>query len=158
MTEKKKKTNKDKLQEVTSGLETIVGDTPVVEIEGRTYTMRRLGIKDTFKVIRIIGIGVKEMAGVVHFGQLDTQAMVMAMVAAIPYAEDEIMDLLASLINVGPLEIRDENLFPIGSEIAIIEALTKHQDLKAFFTQLQRLAESNPAIKQAMQEATAEDR
>lgn len=158
MTEKKKKTNKDKLQEVTSGLETIVGDTPVVEIEGRTYTMRRLGIKDTFKVIRIIGIGVKEMAGMFNFGQLDVQAMTMAMVAAIPYAEDEIMDLLASLINVEPREVRDENLFPIGSEIAIIEALTKHQDLKAFFTQLQRLAESNPSIKQAMQEATAEDR
>lgn len=158
MTEKKIKTNKDKLQEVTSGLETIVGDTPVVEIEGRTYTMRRLGIKDTFKVIRIIGIGVKEMAGMFNFGQLDVQAMTMAMVAAIPYAEDEIMDLLASLINVEPREVRDENLFPIGSEIAIIEALTKHQDLKAFFTQLQRLAESNPSIKQAMQEATAEDR
>lgn len=149
-----KKTKKDKLHEVTSGLETIVGDKPTVEIEGRTYTLRRLGIRDTFKVIKIIGIGVKEMAGVVNFGQLDVRAMTMAMVAAIPYAEDEIMDLMASLIDVEGEELRNPDLFPLGSEIAIIEALTKHQDLKAFFIQLQRLAESNPAIRQAMQETT----
>ncbi|HHV27954.1 MAG TPA: hypothetical protein GXX63_12275 [Tissierellia bacterium] len=147
------KNQKKKLEEVTTGLETIVGESPTVEIEGKTYTMRRLGIRDAFRVIKIIGIGVKEMAGMINFGQMDAQAMTMAMVAAIPYAEEEIIDLLASLIGVSGEEIRDPNLFPLGSEIAIIEALTKHQDLRAFFTQLQRLAESNPAIKQAMQEA-----
>lgn len=156
MTEKKKKTNKDKLQEVTSGLETIVGDAPVVEIEGKTYTMRRLGIQDTFKVIKIIGVGVKEMAGLARGGDFDAKFMTIAMIAAIPYAEDEIMDLMASLIGVKSEEIRDPDLFPLGSEVTIIEALTKHQDLKAFFTQLQRLAESNPAIKQAMQATTGD--
>ena len=152
-----KKTNKDKLKDITTGLETIVGDKPTIEIEGKTYTLRRLGIQDTFKVIKIIGIGVKEMAGMFNLNQLDAQTMTMAMVGAIPYAEDEIMDLMASLIGVGPEEIRDPEQFPLGSEGAIIEALTKHQDLKAFFTQLQRLADQNPAIKQAMQQATAED-
>ena len=154
MTEKKKKTNKDKLQEVTSGLETIVGDVPVVEIEGRTYTIRRLGIADTFRIIRILGIGINQLGNM--GGGLNERSMALAIVAAIPYAEDEIMDMLADLVGVDSADIRKPEVFPLGSEIAIIEALSKHQDLKAFFTQLQRLAESNPAIKQAMQEATAE--
>lgn len=149
-----KKTKKDQLKEVTTGMEPIVGAKPTVEIEGKTYTIRRLGIADTFRIIRILGIGVKQLGNMA--GGLNERSMVLAVVAAIPYAEDEIMDLMADLVGVDGADIRNAEEFPLGSEIAIIEALSKHQDLKAFFTQLQRLAESNPAIKQAMQQTTGE--
>lgn len=149
----KKKTNKEKLEEVTTGLEPIVGEKPTVEIEGKTYTIRRLGIPDTFRIIRILGIGVQQLGNMA--GGLNERAMVLAIVAAIPYAEDEIMDLLADLVGVDGADVRNPEIFPLGSEIAIIEALSKHQDLKAFFTRLRSLAESNPAIQQAMSQATA---
>ena len=158
MAEKKtttKKTNKEKLEEVTTGMEPIVGDTPTVEIEGRVYKLRRLGIPDTFALARILGVGVKQL-GNLGLGGLNEQAAVLAIIAAIPYAEDEILDLLADIVGVDGSEIRNPELFPLGSEIAIIEALSKHQDLQAFFTRLQGLLSVNPALQRAMGEAAAE--
>ena len=155
MAEKKtttKKTNKEKLEEVTTGMKPIVGDTPTVEIEGRTYKLRRLGISDTFAIARILGIGVKQL-GNLGIGSLNEQAAVLAIIAAIPYAEDEILDLLADIVGVDGSDIRNPDLFPLGSEIAIIEALSKHQDLQAFFTRLQGLLKSNPALQKAVEEA-----
>lgn len=102
MAEKKtttKKTNKEKLEEVTTGMKPIVGDTPTVEIEGRMYKLRRLGIPDTFAIARILGVGVKQL-GNLGFGDLNEQAAVLAIIAAIPYAEDEILDLLADIVGV----------------------------------------------------------
>ena len=147
-----KKTNKQKLEEVTTGMEPIVGVKPTVEIEGKTYTIRRLGIKDTFTIARILGVGVKQL-GAIGVTALDAQSAVLAMLAAIPYAEDEILDLLADLVGVDGADIRNPELFPLGSEIAIIEALSKHQDLQAFFTRLQGLLKSNPALQKAVEEA-----
>lgn len=145
-----KKANQEKLREVTTGLETIVGEKPTIEIEGETYTMRRLGMQDTFKVARIIGIGVQNAAGMVNFSRLTQETMAIAMFAALPFADKQILDLLASVVGVSTDEIRDPDLFPMGSEIDIINALMNHQDLKAFFTRLQGLAENNPVIMQMM--------
>ena len=158
MAEKKtttKKTNKEKLEEVTTGMKPIVGDTPTVEIEGRTYKLRRLGISDTFAIARILGVGVKQL-GNLGLGSLNEQAAVLAIIAAIPYAEDEILDLLADIVGVDGSDIRNPELFPLGSEIAIIEALSKHQDLQAFFTRLQGLMKANPALQKVVDEAAAE--
>jgi len=158
MAEKKmttKKTNREKLEEVTTGMKPIVGDTPTVEIEGRTYKLRRLGISDTFAIARILGVGVKQL-GNLGLGSLNEQAAVLAIIAAIPYAEDEILDLLADIVGVDGSDIRNPELFPLGSEIAIIEALSKHQDLQAFFTRLQGLMKANPALQKVVDEAAAE--
>jgi hypothetical protein len=152
-----KKTNKQKLEEVTTGMEPIVGVKPTVEIEGKTYTIRRLGIADTFAIVRIIGIGIKQLGQIGGLKSLDQQSMVLALVGAIPYAEDEILDLLADLVGVDGADIRNPELFPLGSEIAIIEALSKHPDLQAFFTRLQGLMKANPALQKVMDEAAAED-
>jgi hypothetical protein len=152
-----KKNKKDQLKEVTTGMEPIVGVKPTVEIEGKTYTIRRLGIADTFAIVRIIGIGIKQLGQIGGLKSLDQQSMVLALVGAIPYAEDEILDLLADLVGVDGADIRNPELFPLGSEIAIIEALSKHPDLQAFFTRLQGLMKANPALQKVMDEAAAED-
>ena len=151
-----KKTNKQKLEEVTTGMEPIVGEGPTVEIEGVIYRLRRLGMRDTFRIAKIMGIGVASMAGMVNLSRLNADMAGMAVIAAIPYAEDEILDLLASLVGVGEEDIRDPNLFPLGSELKIIDAIAKHQDLQAFFTQLHHLLTTNPAIQQMMQRVMAE--
>ena len=151
-----KKNKKDQLKEVTTGMEPIVGTKPTVEIEGKTYTVRRLGIPDMFTVIRILGVGVKQLGTMGGLQSLDSASVALALVAAIPYAEDEILDLLADLIGVEGADIRNPDLFPLGSEIAIIEALAQHQDLRAFFTRLQGLMKANPALQKVMDEAAAE--
>ena len=158
MAEKKtttKKTNKEKLEEVTTGMEPIVGVKPTVEIEGKTYTIRRLGIADTFAIARILGVGIKQM-GALGMSSLNEHSAVLAIVAAIPYAEDEILDLLADIVGVDGADIRNPDIFPIDAIVDIIGVLAEHQDLKAFFTRLQALAKANPALQKVMGEATAE--
>ena len=158
MAEKKtttKKTNKEKLEEVTTGMEPIVGVKPTVEIEGKTYTIRRLGIADTFAIARILGVGIKQM-GALGMSSLNEHSAVLAIVAAIPYAEDEILDLLADIVGVDGADIRNPDIFPIDAIVDIIGVLAEHQDLKAFFTRLQALAKANPALQKVMGETTAE--
>lgn len=151
-----KKNKKDQLKEVTTGMEPIVGVKPTVEIEGKTYTVRRLGIPDMFTVIRILGVGVKQLGTMRGLQSLDSASVALALVAAIPYAEDEIMDLLADIVGVDGADIRNPDIFPIDAIVDIIGVLAEHQDLKAFFTRLQALAKANPALQKVMGEATAE--
>jgi len=151
-----KKNKKDQLKEVTTGMEPIVGVKPTIEIEGKTYTVRRLGIPDMFTVIRILGVGVKQLGTMRGLQSLDSTSVALALVAAIPYAEDEIMDLLADIVGVDGADIRNPDIFPIDAIVDIIGVLAEHQDLKAFFTRLQALAKANPALQKVMGEATAE--
>ena len=151
-----KKNKKDQLKEVTTGMEPIVGVKPTIEIEGKTYTVRRLGIPDMFTVIRILGVGVKQLGTMGGLQSLDSASVALALVAAIPYAEDEIMDLLADIVGVDGADIRNPDIFPIDAIVDIIGVLAEHQDLKAFFTRLQALAKANPALQKVMGEATAE--
>jgi len=151
-----KKNKKDQLKEVTTGMEPIVGTKPTVEIEGKTYTVRRLGIPDMFTVIRIFGVGVKQLGSMGGLQSLDSASVALALVAAIPHAEDEIMDLLADIVGVDGADIRNPDIFPIDAIVDIIGVLAEHQDLKAFFTRLQALAKANPALQKVMDEATAE--
>ncbi len=151
-----KKNKKDQLKEVTTGMEPIVGVKPTVEIEGKSYTVRRLGIPDMFTVIRILGVGVKQLGSMGGFQSLDSASVALALVAAIPHAEDEIMDLLADIVGVDGADIRNPDIFPIDAIVDIIGVLAEHQDLKAFFTRLQALAKANPALQKVMGEATAE--
>ena len=148
-----KKTKKDQLKEVTTGMEPIVGETPTVEIEGKVYTMRRLGMQDTFRLAKILGVGFARLAGVASINKLDLETGALAMIAAIPYAENDILNLLASIVGASPEDIRNPELFPFGSELDIIEALMEHQDLKAFFTRFERLMDKIPALKKAFLEA-----
>ena len=151
-----KKNKKDQLKEVTTGMEPIVGTKPTVEIEGKTYTVRRLGIPDMFTVIRILGVGVKQLGSMGGLQSLDSASVALALVAAIPYAEDEILDLLADIVGVDGADIRNPDIFPIDAIVDIIGVLAEHQDLKAFFTRLQGLAQANPALQKMMGETTAE--
>ena len=151
-----KKNKKDQLKEVTTGMEPIVGVKPTIEIEGKTYTVRRLGIPDMFTVIRILGVGVKQLGTMRGLQSLDSTSVALALVAAIPYAEDEIMDLLADIVGVDGADIRNPDIFPIDAIVDIIGVLAEHQDLKAFFTRLQALAKANPALQKVMGETTAE--
>ena len=151
-----KKTKKDQLKEVTTGMEPIVGVKPTIEIAGKTYTVRRLGIPDMFTVIRILGVGVKQLGSMGGLQSLDSASVALALVAAIPHAEDEIMDLLADIVGVDGADIRNPDIFPIDAIVDIIGVLAEHQDLKAFFTRLQALAKANPALQKVMGETTAE--
>ena len=145
-------------KDLTQGVEPMIGDRPVVTITNRNgeetqYQMRYLGIQDTFKIMQIVAQGAGYMGGNVldKIQKIDSQTMLMLVLAGIPFAEKQALSLLASIIGVEYADITNPDLFPIGSEIDIVEKLVKHQDLKAFFGKLAKLAKVNPAVKNMIQ-------
>lgn len=127
----------------STGSDPILGQELTVTIEGRTYTMRRLGIRDTFRLARIMGSGARVMGG--ELGE-DTspEELIALLTAGLGSSEDEAIALLASLIGVDARELTDPDAFPMGSELAIIETLVEHQDLRAFFDRLGKLVGKLP--------------
>jgi hypothetical protein len=118
---------------------------PTVEVEGRTYTLRRLGVTDTFALARIIAMGAAgtrtklsndEMLNPSKIGEL--------MLAGFMTAEAEATKLLASVIGVTVKEFTDPELFPMGAELQIVAALAEHPGLRAFFAAAVEMARRLP--------------
>lgn len=132
----------------TIGDHPILDPGPIVEINGKAYPIRRLGIRDTFAVARLIAVGAAasnrqlandEMTDPAKVGEL--------LLAGFIAAEKTAFDLLASLIGVTPKQLEDPEAFPMGSELQIIEALVEHQDLQAFFAQAGALMKRLPEMR-----------
>ena len=134
MVEKKKKS-------IINEVEPLIGDTPIVTIKGKEYKMRRLGIADTFKLARIIGIGAAGIGKELATLDMDAETAIGLLIVGFPYASNQILELFASLLGVKDEEIKNPNMFPMGSEVTIIKALAEHVDAKAFFIKLTELAE-----------------
>lgn len=120
-------------------IDPLIGDTPVITIKGKEYKMRRLGIVDTFQLARIIGIGAAGLGKEVANLDMTPEAAIGLLIVGFPFASKEILDLFASLLGVKPEEIRNPDLFPMGSEVDIIKALINHIDVMAFFDKLAEL-------------------
>lgn len=138
---------KDEKKIFEKEIEPLIGDTPTIIIKGKEYKMRRLGIVDTFTLARIIGIGAAGIGKEIVNLELTPDVAIGLLIVGFPFASKEILDLFASLLGVEPEEIRDPNLFPMGSEVEIIKALADHIDVKAFFTKSAELMKM-PASKE----------
>lgn len=136
------------MSDPTKGDSPILDPGPTATINGQAYPVRRLGIRDTFAVARLVAMGAAatnrnltnaEMTDPAKVGEL--------LLAGFIAAEKTAFDLLASLIGVTPKELENAEQFPMGSELAIIEALVEHQDLKAFFAQAGELMRRLPEMR-----------
>lgn len=142
---KAKKT--EKTNPHTQGKDTILQDNPVAVINGKAYPLRPLGVRDTIKLARIMSLGMMKAGQ--KLGDIDLkdpQTVGMLFMSAVLYAEDEVLDFLAYLLEVSPAAFDDPTQFPIGSELEIIEAMTKQVNVRAFFTKLLTLAQAMPEI------------
>lgn len=137
----------------------MLGKRPVVEItdgngDVKEYPMRPLGIQDTFAIARIVASGAGHMGDSLQNvlgddGQPDGRSVGMLLLAGLPFAEKEAMGLLASVLNVSIEDFRNPEKFPMGSEIEIVDALAKHQDLTAFFGKIKKMIERVPGVMNA---------
>ena len=125
----------------------ILTETPTVDIAGRTYTVRKLGVRDTFRVARIMKRGVAALGD--RAGNLTAGDAVQVLVASMTENEDEVLAMLASLISVDVSDFDDTDRFPMDSIIDILKALSEHQDLKAFLAKVADLIPSMSATKTA---------
>ena len=127
-------------------IEPLIAETPTVVINKKEYKLRRLGVGDTFKLARVISVGAAGMGKEIGNIEMNPEVVAGLLLAGFPYAERPMIELLASIIGVSYEDMKDPEKFPMGSEIAIISALTEHVDVKAFFEKLTGLLKT-PVIK-----------
>ena len=128
-------------------VEAFVGEAPTVTIRGRKYKVRRLGVSDVFKLGRILAVGAAGMGK--EIGKLEMNPGVLAglLIVSFPYAEDQCLEFIASIIDVKVEDLKDPELFPVDSIPDILKVLTEHEDVKAFFTKLTGLLKT-PIFKE----------
>jgi len=148
---------KDDKKTFEKEIEPLIGDTPTVTIKGKEYRMRRLGMSDTFKLARIIGIGAAGIGKEITSLEMTAESAIGLLIVGFPFAEDRILELFASLLGVSDEDIRNPDKFPIGSEVDIIKALVEHIDVKAFFTKLTGLLEM-PVLKEFLKKTSTSSR
>ena len=126
--------------------EQLVWTPPEIEINGRTFKLRRLGILDVFKLGKIWSAA-QDHAGTVFKKGMNEEMLGMVVISAIPYAEDQVITFLADLIGIAEEDFKNPDLFPLGSELKIIEALMKHEDVVAFFDSVRKLVKGKAFAK-----------
>lgn len=113
----------------------------ILTIAGNEYTLRRLGLRDVFKVSRILGRGIAALAenGITQPGQV-----LQVLVASMNQNEDEFLKLIADLLGVSRADLDNPDLFPMDSFLDIVAAIAASQDLRGFFSKVQALTSGLP--------------
>ena len=129
----------------------ILDDAPTVEIAGHTYPLRRLGLRDVFRVARIFGNGVHVLGDAAAYspGQV-----VQVLVASVARAEEEVLQLIASLIGLDRADLDDVERFPMESIVDVFEVLSESQDLAVFLARVEALMSKSPEMQTASREAS----
>lgn len=106
-----------------------------VTVDGVEYPVRRLSVRDTFAVARIMSVALAR-SGELATGDLTAKRAGMMFIASIPYAEDEAMKLLGSLIGVTADEVGQ---MPPETLPDIISVIAEGDDLKTFLAACNRV-------------------
>jgi len=133
--------------------EAITSEGIQIQIAGEQYTMRRLGMRDVFRVVRILGNGVAALGA---SKEPPTAGQVLQVfVHSMTVNEEEVLELIADLLGVERRELDDSEKFPMDSIIDIFRTLSEHQDLRAFLDKVARLTETLPEMQTASREASS---
>lgn len=118
-----------------SDKQTLHADPITVTLNGETHELRRPGVRDVFTVGRIVsrGAAIALQEGQDLSGMTGEQLMTMFAVG-LPYAEDDGMKLVASLLQVDVEDLDDTHRFPPTTILDVGEALAESEDVKAFLT------------------------
>ena len=143
-----KKPEKKEFDEV----EAFIGETPTVTIKSKEYKIRRLGVTDIFKLGRILAVGAAGIGK--EIGKLEMNPGVLAglLIVSFPYAENQCLEFIASIIGVKVEDLKNPELFPVDSILDILKVLAEHEDVKAFFTKLGALLKT-PIFKEFSKKA-----
>ena len=122
----------------TVGVNAMLPARLTVTVNGRVLTMRRLGVRDAFALLRILS---RVLQGV-NVRELDAQALGVILLQALiaQDSEDELTTLVSGVFGLSPQEFTDPDTVPLEALPELIEALGGHPDLSALAKNLQRLA------------------
>lgn len=137
---------KQKQPDPTSGLEAIIPELPTVtDGRGQKHTLRRLGLADVFRALRIIsgisGEGQRRLIEAAKGQSLSLEAqvgMVLAYGLSSPETERGILEFLASLVGASYEEFaNDPETWPLDVQLDIaLKLVNEHPDITAFFTKV----------------------
>lgn len=122
------------------------------EVSTIHYYMRNLGIVDALKLVRIITTAAIPLRDLPPGSLGDSQGIIMAILIAIPYAEEDIKDLVAGVlyykdgnkkVKVSVEDLEDPDKFPLDALVSIIESMGNHPDLASFLKNVRRLSNLN---------------
>ena len=129
----------------TIGDSPILDDAPQVTIAGKAYQLRRLGVRDTFAIARIVAVGAAAMNRPLgNSAMSDPSALAPLLLSGLMAAEETTMKLLASVIDVTVPELEK---MPMEAPLEIVAALAEHQDLRAFFARAGELMKRLPEMQ-----------
>lgn len=116
------------------------------------YKMGSMGLNEAFKIIRVIAKASIPLSRLPPETLQEPQGVAFAIIGAIPYAENDIKELVAGLllyqspkghyVPVSIEQLEDSSVFPLESLIDIIEGIGSHPDLASFLKNVTRLAKS----------------
>ena len=127
----------------TIGDSPILDEAPTVTIAGQPYQLRRLGVRDTFAIARIVAVGAAALNRPLG-SDLTTESMGQLLLSGFMAAEETTMKLLASVIDVTVPELEQ---MPMEAPLDIAAALAEHQDLRAFFARAGELMKRLPEMQ-----------
>lgn len=130
----------------------ILDEAPTLTIAGVEYPLRRLGLRDVFRVARILGSGISVIGDA---GNYSPGQLLQVLVASMTRAEDDVLELIADLIGVKRKDLDDTARFPMDSIITVLQGMAEHMDLKAFLARVQTLMENNQEMQIASQEPSS---
>lgn len=117
---------------------------PTVTIAGTEYPLRRLNVRDVFRIVPIVSKGANAILS--GNGALTPPQILQALMQALVTSEREVTALLADIIGVEPRDFEYGDRFPITAVIDIIEAVAEHEDLRAFIERVQAAAGRLPGL------------
>ena len=145
--------------------ESVTAEAPVIEINGEKKQLPRLGLRTTLRVFNLIieligkapqAIGQKAIEKMMD-GEITQAEGLNYIVRILPYAEDQVIKLIAHIMDEDIETVENPEKYPMDSGIKIITALYKdHPDFKVFVGQLGKLMKENPEMKQKLQKAKKE--
>ena len=164
----------------TTGAGALMLEPPVLDIEGKKYPLRKLGLVDIERILVIVKKVSKSVDALkmTSLDELTAQKGVQFFIDFMPYAMDEIVDFMGSVIGLKtgiPFDVaedkrkkskadhpqdpnegtmRDPNVFPLGSEVKLLLMLSEHPDVVNLLTVGQALKEI-PLVKTFIDKKTA---
>lgn len=129
-------------QDPTVGDSPILDEAPTVTIAGNEYQLRRLGVRDTFAIARIVAVGAAALNR--PLDNVNSNDIGQLLLSGFMAAEETTIKLLASVIGVKVPELEE---MPMEAPLEIVAALAQHQDLRAFFARAGTLMKQLPETR-----------
>lgn len=122
---------------------------PTIKIDGKEHALRRLGMIDWFHFLDLVHLvasrGAREvrawMGALADMPDWKERGMMIALFG-LKHARPQLVQWFASLLQWEVADVEDTSKFPLGTELAIVEAFLDHPDLEDVFRRGLRLAKS----------------